>query len=250
MMVTRLYTSSRIYQALISMNAFDSALREAFENGISDGDDGVVFVERDATGRIRPCAPNKILITSTHTIRPSSRFLPISFQTKTKTQIQLAVQQIDNLIKASSSINSKEPFLISAETAEKIIDLIHSTFEYGDNHENKGLDWDYITFKAIIKRLLSNIKTQSLKGKIYCYTQTNRNISRKKNNGTSFSDAPDDGNTDRRIAVRAAAETPCLILLKQTGLKENGWRNGEFWWPILITPANSRPAVFASKTIN
>lgn len=47
-----------------------------------------------------------------------------------------------------------------------------------------------------------------------------------------------------------AVETPCLLLLKQNGISTNGWRDAEFWWPVLFTPANTRTAVFASKTLN
>ena len=250
MMVTRLYTSARIFNALFAMHTFDSALREAFINGIHNGDDGVVFVERDATGGIRPCAPNKILIASTHTIRPHSRFLPVGFQTKARTHIQQTISQIDTLIANASGNNFDKPFLLAVDIAFQIIELINSTFEYEVRYDNDGLEWDYITFKAILRRLQSNITNQDLKGKIYCFAQLNRNLSRKKNNGLTFSDAPDDGNTDRRIARSVANETACLILLKQNGLKENGWRDAEFWWPILMTPLNSRAAVFASETMN
>jgi hypothetical protein len=250
MTVTRLYTSNRIYNALISMHEFDSALRDAFEDGIHNGDNSVVFVERDAQGLIRPCAPNKILITATQTIRPHSRFLPVGFQTKSKTHIQSMIKEIDRILHESSIGNFELPFLIDIEKVYILIDLINSTFEYAEKHENKGLEWDYLTFKAIFKRLQKNIVNQDLKGKIYCYVQINRNLNRKKNNGLTFSDAPDDGNTDRRIAKNIANETACLMLLKQNGLKQNGWRDTEFWWPILMTPLNSRPAVFASETIN
>lgn len=250
MTVTRLYTSSRIYNALFSMHSFDSALREAFESGIHNGDDSVVFVERDSQGAIRPCAPNKILITSTHTIRPHSRFLPVGFQTKARTHIQGTINQIEQIIMECASNNIEQPFIIDLNTVYRIIDLINSTFEYEDRHENSGLEWDYITFKAILRRLQANISNPDLQGKIYCYVQTNRNISRKKNNDLTFSDAPDDGNTDRRIAKSVSSESACLILLKQNGLKDNGWRDAEFWWPILMTPLNSRPAVFASETMN
>jgi hypothetical protein len=250
MTVTRLYTSSRIYNALFSMHAFDSALREAFESGIHNGDDSVVFVERDSQGIIRPCAPNKILITSTHTIRPHSRFLPVGFQTKARTHIQGTINQIEQIILECANNNIEQPFIIDVNTVYRIIDLINSTFEYEDRHENSGLEWDYITFKAILRRLQANISNPDLQGKIYCYVQTNRSISRKKNNGLTFSDAPDDGNTDRRIAKSVSSESACLILLKQNGLKDNGWRDAEFWWPILMTPLNSRPAVFASETMN
>lgn len=250
MAVTRLYTSNRIYNALLSMHEFDSALRDAFENGIHNGDDSVVFVERDAQGVIRPCAPNKILITSTHAIRPHSRFLPVGIQTRARTHIQNTVAEIDRILYDVSGGDFSQPFLLNINVAYQLIDLISSTFEFEDRHDNKGLDWDYITFKAILRRLQTNITTQDLQGKIYCYVQTNRNISRKKNNGLTFSDAPDDGNTDRRIARNVANVTACIILLKQNGLKDNGWRDSEFWWPILMTPQNSRPAVFASETMN
>jgi hypothetical protein len=250
MAVTRLYTSHRIYNALLSMHEFDTALREAFESGIHNGDDGVVFVERDELGLIRPCAPNKILITSTQTIRPHSRFLPIGFQTKAKTHIHNTISEIDRIINEASGGNFSKPFLISVEIAYKLIDLINSTFEYEDRHENTGLDWDFLTFKAILRRLQDNIINQELKGHIYCYAQVGRNLSRKKNNGLTFSDAPDDGNTDRRVAKSVANETACLILLRQNGLKVNGWRDADFWWPILMTPLNSRPAVFASETLS
>ena len=250
MSVTRFYTSNRIYSALLSIHEFDTALREAFENGIHNGDDSVVFVERDALGVIRPCAPNKILITSTHTIRPHSRFLPVGFQTKSRIHIQKSISEIDRILNEASNNNFSQPFLIDVEIVYHLIDLINSTFEYEERHENKGLEWDYITFKAILRRLQSNIKSQDLQGKIYCYAQTGRNLKRKKNNGLTFSDAPDDGNTDRKIARSVANETACLILLKQNGLKDNDWRDAEFWWPILMTPLNSRPAVFASETMN
>ena len=249
MSVTRLYTSNRIYNALHTMHEFDTALRDAFENGIHNGEDGVVFVERDERGEIKPCAPNKILITSTHTIRPHSRFLPVGFQTKPKSHIQNTILEIDNLLHKASNGNFSDPFLLEIESANYLIEKINFTFEYDDKHGNKWLDWDYITFKAILRRIQADIFSVELREKIYCYAQTNRNISREKNNGLAFSNAPDDY-TDRMKARSVAKETACLILLKQKGLKENGWRDAEFWWPILITPSNSRRAVFASETMN
>lgn len=248
--VTRLYTSNRIYRALRTMHEFDTALREAFERGVHNGDNGVVFIERDNTGTIRPCAPNKILITSTETIRPFGRFLPIGFQTKSRTAIQAIINRIDQIIMRESNNDLCRPFLITTETAIEIINLIEQTFEYGEGWNNIGYEWDKNTFIAIIRRLVDNISNPQLKGRIYCYTQTGRKISRLKNNNTAFTDAPDDGRTDIPIARNVANETPCLILLKQNGLSSNGWKDAEFWWPVLFTPANTRTAVFASETIN
>jgi hypothetical protein len=136
---------------------------------------------------------------------------------------------------------------MDVEIVYNIVDKINSAFVYSEHYDNEGLEWDYESFKAIISRLQANIKNDKLKGKIYCYVAKNMNVSRKKNDEQTFSDAPEDGNTDRKIAKKIAEETACLILLRQNGRKEAGWRDAAFWWPVLITPKNSRPAVFASK---
>lgn len=249
MAVTRLYTSNRIYRALNTMHQFDSALREAFERGIHSGDSGVVFIERDNAGTIRPCAPNKILITSTETIRPFRRYLPIGFQTKAKTHIQTAINRIDQIVFSASNNDITRPFLIELDRAIEIINLIESTFDYGERWNNLGYEWDKETFVAIIRRLVDSISIPELRGRLYIYAQTDRNISMLKNNNTAFTDAPDDGRTDIPMARGVAVETPCLILLKQNGLSSSGWRDAAFWWPILFTPLNTRTAVFASETL-
>lgn len=251
MVVTRLYTSNRIYRTLHTIHTFDSSLRESFERGVHQGDDSVVFIERDNSGNIKPCAPNKILITSTQTIRPFTRFLPIGFQTKARTHIQRTIAQIEELLQIASDNNFDRPFLLPIETAMQIIDLINTTFEYSEQYNNLGLEWDTKTFKAVIRRLADDIQAPSLKGNIYCYTQKNRNISRMKNNDTTFTNAPDTGSGEAAFttAKTIAREIPCLIMLKQRGLQTNGWRDAEFWWPVLVTPANTKTAVFASETL-
>ncbi|MBU1007173.1 MAG: hypothetical protein KKH08_06270 [Candidatus Omnitrophica bacterium] len=249
--VTRLYTSNRIYRALRTMREFDTALREAFESGVHNQSDGVIFIESDTSGAIRPCAPNKILITSTATVRPSGRFLPpIGFQTKSRTTIQDIVNRINEIINRDSGGILTRPFLMESETAIEIINLIGAIFEYGERWGNIGYEWSPSIYIAVIRRLTENITSPELRGKIYCYAQTDRNINRLKNNNTAFTDAPDDGRTDIPIARNVAIETPCLILLKQNGLSTNGWRDAEFWWPVLFTPANTRTAVFATETID
>jgi len=252
MAVTRLYTSNRIYRAMLTIHTFDSALREAFERGVYQGDDSVIFIERDNAGNIRPCAPNKILITSTETIRPLSRYLPIGFQTKARTHIQQTVAQIEQLLQTASGNNFDQPFLLPVDTAMQIIDLIATTFEYDERYNNLGYEWDSRTFKTIIRRLADDIHTENLRGNIYCFAQTDRNGNRLKNQGTSFTNAPDTGagETALTTAKRVATELPCLIMLRQNGLQTKGWRDAAFWWPILVTPANTRTAVFASETLN
>ena len=249
MAVTRLYTSNRIYRAMQTMHQFDSALREAFERGIYEGDDSVIFLELDNNGGIRPCAPNKILITATETIRPFTRFLPVGFQTKARTHIQRIVHQIDQIIENACSGNYSQPFTLDLNSALQILELINSTYEYEARYNNLGYEWDVRTHKAILRRLVDSVTNPILTGKLYCFAQTGRDMSRMKNNNTAFTNSPDNSRTDLTIARNIAQETPCLILLKQLGNSENGWRDAEFWWPIIVTPRNTRTAVFASETL-
>jgi len=96
--VTRFYTTSDIYDVMKRIHEFDTALREAFEKG--DHDSGVVFIQKDTQNRIIPCSPNKILLSSTTTLKPSIRMLPTGFKVKAKTHLKKPVSDIDRLIEA------------------------------------------------------------------------------------------------------------------------------------------------------
>lgn len=247
--VTRFYTTNRIYRVLRTIHESDSALREAFERGIqSPGDDGVVFIQGDPNGEVRPCAPNKILLTSTQTIRPYTRLLPTGFQTKARTHIERTIERIDDILMRESGGSFKIPFLIDLMTAIDIVNLIESTYE--DEGGTGDYDWDKEAFVSLMRNLVNETSNPAVRGKVFCYAQSGRNVSRKKNNGTAFTDAPDDGKTDIPIARSVSKEIPCLILLKENGSSENGWRDTPFWWPVLLTPENTRTAIFATETFD
>jgi hypothetical protein len=65
MAVTRLYTTQRIYNAMKQMFEFDNELREAFERKVRnpEADDSAVFICYDPQSGIRPCSPQRLLIT-------------------------------------------------------------------------------------------------------------------------------------------------------------------------------------------
>jgi hypothetical protein len=247
MAVTRFYTSAKIYKAMRTMHEFDSLLRQAFEQGINN--DKVIFVERDHGGNIVPCSPSKILITSTETIKPFKRFLPIGFQTKPKSTISNIVQKIDDILNQAAGGNTANPFTVKLDQAEQIVNLIESTFDYSDRWNNTDYEWDKETFLSILRRFNSTVSNPALKDKVHCLVRTNRLISRFKNNGASYTDAPDDNRTDYSEAKTLVTEIPCLILLKQNGHSAQGWRDAEFWYPVLVAPKNARSAIFATETV-
>jgi hypothetical protein len=237
--VTRLYTPRRIHNAMKKMYEFDMALREAFEKG--EQQDSVVFIRKDGKGEIIPCAPSKMLIAATTTLKPHKRLLPIGFQTKDKTKIQVEVEKVEEILKPYEK--SKEPFKLPLHQVLSICDLINDTFDYHQT-DNEDYGWDVEEFKSVIKHLCKYAET----AEVYCLVHRDREISRRIAQNTAFSDSPDDGR-DQQRAREVAIKIPCLTLLKQRGLKEkNGWCDTEFWWPILMTPKNTKVCIFASKT--
>lgn len=246
--VTRFYTSAKIYSAMKKMHYIDSSLRDAFMRGQQN--DGVVFLEVDKTGQVRLCAPNKILISSTETIRPYRRLLPRAMQTKSRCYVEAKNQEIENILKTySDTMETPNQFMITAADAIQILELIAQSYEYSKTYENESYKWDVLTTKAVMKKLTTGLDDNQLEGKLYCVVRTNRNSSRKKSNDTTYYDAPDDGKTDRPLAKKIAKKIPCLMLLKQNGLKERGWRNVAFWWPVFVCPENTKTYVFAAETI-
>src|SRR3972149_7123829 len=94
--VTRFYTTRDIYEVMKRIYDFDTALRDTFEKG--GNNKGVYFIRKDVTGKLVPCSPNKLLLSSIATLRPYKRMLPIGFQTRYKTHIEKTIHKIDNLV--------------------------------------------------------------------------------------------------------------------------------------------------------
>ena len=237
LVVTRLYTTARIYLAMKQMYEFDTELREAFLKGKNN--DGVVFVNSDFSKGIRPCSPNKLLISTTTTIKPLKRFLPIGFNSKSKGANTEHYEEIISILKSYKTVKGKNSYI--EITLSDFINVAVTINRMLDYSENKDYKWDISSFIAIAKQTCTN-------NKIHCFIKWNRNVSRLKFNGQKFQDSPEDGNVDLPEAKNMAVETPTLILLHQEGKKENGWIGDyNFFWPVMITPKNTQPAIFASE---
>ena len=96
------------------------------------------------------------------------------------------------------------------------------------------MEWDIAPFIKAMELAMEKNKTKE----IIVYYQENREASRFKNSGNSFGDAPDDGKTDLPQSKTLAKTGPVLMLLKQKGTKTNGWRDANFYWPVLVMPSN------------
>jgi hypothetical protein len=235
--VTRFYTTASNHAALKRIHEFDSALRDAFMNGAQDR--GVAFILKDITGRVSPCAPGKVLMSDLTPLRPGRAFLPVGFQTKSKTAIAKAVEKIDRLVPAAAS-NTDTPIKVSTDVAIQLIGLIQSTLE---DSEVDPFDWK--AMRGAIEYYSRIAAPEVDRGNCWLLAATDRDIARIRQGGR-FSNAP---HTKQQEAIvsRMGDRLPFLMLFRQKGSSEKEWRDAPFWWPVLFPPLKSAPAIFAAS---
>ncbi|MGB2656212.1 MAG: hypothetical protein WAN62_20685, partial [Candidatus Acidiferrum sp.] len=241
--VTRFHTASGIYSVMETIHEFDEALRKAFEAG--GHNTGVVFLRKDDANRIVPCSPNKILLSSTTTLRPGKRLLPIGFQTAQKHEVTPRLAKIARILEDyENEIAAGRPFLLEVDVAKAITDLIGETLEF----EEEGSAWDVSAFKSAMDYLSKSNSSQERRGKLWCLVRLDRNINRMRPGGR-VQNAPDT-KQEQAVASSLDDETPVLMLLRQEGKETQGWRDCPFWWPVLQVPRITKTTIFASEMVD
>jgi len=236
--VTRFYTTAKIYEAMHRMHDIDSALRDSIEEG---GTRGVYFIQKDPMGIIKPCNPNKIILATTTTLKPYKRLLPIGFQSGYKTNIAKTVQRIDHMLRMNGGDPlPSDPFLIPVDTALELVAETYSTLEFEPFYE-----WDVEATKAALQHLSNQCRDPARRGKVWCIVRTNRAIKRLREEGR-FSNAPDTFHQEGAVARSHAVDIPALLMLKQKGLAEDGWRGTPFYWPVIMAQRDTKTSVFAN----
>ncbi len=247
--VTRFYTARHIYRVMERMHESDSALRERIE---SNGERGVIFIDLDPEGKIIPCGRDKILASSFTTLKPGRRILPVGFQTDYMTRLKVITEKIDQHLVAMRPLpragETPPPFDVALEDVLPIIDLIDQGFEkpFEEGYEDR---WDLEEFKAILKHLSQQARTPANRGRVFLIVRTERNLSRKVSPGSNaeFADSPEGSGKEIDLARTTAADIPALSLIRQNGAAAQGWRDCPFWWPVIMSPSNTRPALFAQR---
>lgn len=236
--VTRFYTSRDVYDRLYTINDFENTLRSAFESGAHE--QGVVFIQSDADNRVRPCAPNKVMLSNVVAVRPTGLYLPTGFQTGTVREMTAAEKEIDTLIPAG--IRDKQRFAeIDRGTALHIISIIAKTLEFADGE----FEWD--AMRGLLD-YYSDVRDGG-NGKVLLLVETGRKLSRDKSGDKSGLSILG-GGAIRALVLDPQRSKPALVLLQQEGTKELGWGGHRFWWPILAAPGTVEPCVFATKVMS
>jgi hypothetical protein len=125
----------------------------------------------------------------------------------------------------------------------QVIDLISKTIELDESYP-----FNWKTFKASLEHLSLHSKNSAETGRVWVLVRKGRNVKRIREGGRP-ENAPDTPQREGVIAKRVSTDTPSLMLLRQNGTKEDGWRDAEFWWPVLMTPQNTEVTIFAEETV-
>lgn len=231
--VTRFFTSRGVHTRLSKIYALETALREAFESGAHDA--GVVFIQSDARHGFVPCAPSKVKLSDVVTVRANEVLLPTGFDTIAATRLTRQMAQIDKLV-PTPAIGSKAFVEIALEDATALLDAIEPTLEL---EEDGGFEWDAM-------RGLLRYYAERNQGRVLILAETGRRLDRAKSGDRSGLSIL--GTAELRDLVRSPTRSaPAIILLRQVGGPELGWKAGPFWWPMLAAPPHATPCVFATK---
>ncbi len=233
--VTRFYATQHVYQVMKRTHEFDVALREAYESGGPDG--GVHFIQKDPSNRLIPCSPNKLLFSDVVSIRPGRRLVLSGFQTVSKTRgtknLEALDNRIDELVRSTG-----EPVLIDVAEGIELLKLAYANLEFDD-----ATDDDRKAHIAALEHLSRASKNPELKGKVWLIIEKDRDMRRYREEGR-FSNAPD--TKQQQLARSKAEDIPTLMLLRQNGEEDKGWRGLPFWWPVVVTPRSAATAIFAT----
>src|SRR5665213_3996661 len=229
--VTRFYTSRAVYDRLYTINEFENTLRKAFETRAHD--QGVIFLQADATGSVRACAPNKVLLSDVVTVSESSMLLPTDFQTRGGGAMAAIQAKLDKLIKPEW--RNGEFVEIERKTALAIIDAIEESMEF----DSVEFEWD------AMRALIDYYADVNGDGKILLLAETGRKLDRIKSGDKSGRSIL--GTALRAKVLNTPRAKPALVLLQQEGGRDRGWTAHHFWWPVFAAPSDAEPCVFATK---
>lgn len=239
--VTRFYTSAGIYDAMKRMQESDNALRKSLE--ATGGNHSVIFIQKSPDGKVAPCSPNKILLSEVTTLRPHKRLLPVGFQTDFRSYLKKPMEEIDALIARHQIPGKPEaPFTMPVEDAVEILRRIYATLKF----DEPGYEENLNEMIGAISHLSQNTDEESQRGLVYGIWRGDRDIQRIRKGGR-FSNSPDSQHREGKIAREQAIHIPALLLLRQNGKESDGWRDGAFYWPVLLTPLRTKTAIFANE---
>lgn len=249
MSVTRFHTTPRIYMAFQKMCEMDEELRQRIISSKKTGEDiGPIFVGFNKD--IKPCAPSKIMASEMCSIKPHQRILPVGFMAGYKTHIEKTIKEIDAILTSPSIITDRNGFFaMDKSTVVDILKKIEKTYIYSQYYENEDFKNDMTEMLCALEYSLSQARNRDV---VYCWNVTNRDLNRKRTNGT-FNNSPEGGSDYIDMMKNKAVDQPVIAFIKESGKRnvvngENiGWNDAPFYWPVLLTQKDIKLAVYTTN---
>ena len=248
--VTRFYTSNGIYARMSRMDDFDQMLWEQLRARDEDGDQiddpgDVVFLQRDPSGEVSPCSPNKIILTRAQWTRPRGELVPRPFTTVSSRtdapEVQAVVAQLRSLGTESM------PIPLTVSQACNLLDAVCSLIQIDD-----GWDWDLDALKDAVRHLAASHPDDNRRDIVFVLYTLDNTI--RKWNDQAHSDpqrAPYSAPTEAALR-QAAGSSPSVGFYHNVGdaSADKGWSGSPFVWPVLFVPDDVVPTVFANNRRN
>jgi hypothetical protein len=99
-----------------------------------------------------------------------------------------------------------------------------SFVDFAPGYEDR---WDPAEYKAILQHLSLNAEYPKQRGKIFLLIRTARNLTRTIATA-AFADNPDTSQREGVMARAVAVDVPALLMIRQNGDEEQGWRDVPF----------------------
>jgi hypothetical protein len=180
-------------------------------------------IRRSLADNLIPCSPNKLLFSRIRTVTPGERFLP-----RELAQVMAAESRLDGWVPPAFGAASGGP-------------CAYENLEFDDGEEDERRA--HITIPEHLSSESVNAKEH---GKVWLVTSVDDRRLRRIREDGRYQSAPDT-KQQRDIASKLARDVPILILLRQEGAEERGWRGLPFWWPVIMTPFSAVTSVFADE---
>ena len=96
-----------------------------------------------------------------------------------------------------------------------------------------------------MEHLSKRAQNLDFRDKVFLIVASERDVARMRPGGR-VSNAPDT-KQQADFAQEKARHVPVLMLLRQEGSEEKGWKGLPFWWPVIVVPRDAVTSVFAAE---
>ena len=115
--------------------------------------------------------------------------------------------------------------------------------------EEEGYTFDWPSVHAAMEYMAALSDNPD---EIWCLWLTGRNNARLAGEAshTRYVATPDTASTEGKTAKENAIESPMLMLFRQNGAEDKGWKGSPFYWPLLYASAKVPTTIYANETID